>query len=166
MSGLSQKNSKFKTLDEAFSDLSVMLHTYPQSPTYNVDFLKSEKLDYSVKSLKHIDNYLNEIRKNKEVEKDWNKTVLRVGAYVGEVIRRSDEKGGWHWVDHDTALELDPIGWKDFEKSLFTCAVLYQGGKSFCFPLGKVYKFIENGREDSVRVFARVIIDKWKAESV
>ena len=157
---------QFDNLDEAFSDLSVMLHSYPESPTYRVDFLKSDKLDYSVKSLKHIDDYLNEIRKSKNLEKDWNKTVLRVGAYVGEVIRRSDKQERWHWVDHDTALQLDPIGWIDLEKSFFTCAVLYQGGKSFCFPLGKVYKFLENGREDSVRTFARVMIDRWETRPV
>ncbi len=157
---------EYDNLDEAFSDLSVMLHTYPKSPTYRVDLLRPKKLDYSLKSLKHLDDYLDEIRKTKEVEQDWNKTVLRVGAYVGEVIRRSDAKGRWHWVDHDTAVQLDPKGWKNFEKSIFTAAVLYQGGQSFCFPIGKVYKFLENGREDSVRAFARVMIDKWTAEPV
>lgn len=162
--GLFKKKTKFETQDDAFSDLSIMFHSFPENPTYHSDFLNPDLLNYSIESLDHVDDYLDKIRTQKEVEEEWNKTVLRAGAYVGEVIRRSDKKERWHWVDYETAKKIDPDGWRDFEKSIVTCAVLYQGGKSFCFPLGKVFKFLENGREDSVKLFAKVIIENWKNE--
>jgi len=150
--------------DEEFSDLSIMFHTFPENPAYQSGFLEPEKLDYSIESLEHVDNYPDKIRNGNGVDDEWNKTILRACAYVGEVIRKSDKKDRWHWVDYETALKIDPEGWCDFEKNIISCAVLYQGGKSFCFPLGKVSRFLENGREDSVKYFAEVIIENWKNE--
>lgn len=35
-----------------------------------------------------------------------------------------------------------------------------------CFPLAKICKFVENGNEDSVYSFARVILEDIKAKPV
>ena len=161
---LFQRKPQFPNQDEAASDLSVMLHSDTQTQTFRNELLDPCEFDYSLDSLKTLDDFLDTIRKDEEVEKEWNRTVLRAGAYAGEVIRRSNPAMTWHWIDHETASKIDPDTWKNFEKSIMTVLVLYRGGKSFCFPLGKVHKFLENGREDSLEFFAKVMIENWKKE--
>jgi hypothetical protein len=39
-------------------------------------------------------------------------------------------------------------------------AVLWDSGTGLTFPLAKVQKFLDNGREDSVQFFAKVVIEK------
>jgi hypothetical protein len=86
------------------------------------------------------------------------KLVLRCGAYVGEVIRRQAPTGTpWHWLTYDDAVRLDArLG--SLGQSLGTAAVLWDGRAGFCFPLARVGKYLENGAEDSVWVFAHAII--------
>ena len=86
------------------------------------------------------------------------KFALRAGAYVGEVIRRrSAPPKAWHWVDYDEAVRLDPR-LSSLGKGLGTIAILWDGQDGFCFPLGKVGKYLENGAEDSVKLFAQMMI--------
>ena len=149
--------------DEAFNDLSYMFHSCEDEPTFRSDLLKPELFDLTIDSLSHLDDYLDMIRVDPNVEDDWNRTVLRSGAYAGEVIRQNGNPNNWHWIDYDSALSIcDPniIG----EKSIVNCGVLWRGGESICFPLGKVYKFLDNGREDSIKYFTEVIIQMWKDE--
>ena len=141
---------------QALSELSQMF--YEDSATFGRQLLDRRKLDYSVESLKHVDEYLESIRKNKDVEATWNRTVLRAGAYVGEVIRRNDKKAQWRWVDHEGARSVEPKLFDSFGKSIATAAVLYDGKKGFSFPLAKVEKYLNNGSEDSVYFFAKVIM--------
>ncbi len=149
-----------KSQDEALSDLSRMFFEDRANPTFGIRHLDPKKLDFSVDSLKHVDEYLETIRKEKEVEKEWNRVVLRAGAYVGEVIRRNDKKTQWQWVDLDTAKSLDPKFFGSMPKVAATAAMLYNSKSGFAFPLAKVEKHLENGSEDSVYFFAQVILAK------
>lgn len=141
---------------QALSELSQIF--FEDSETYGRELLDRRKLDYSVESLKLIDEYLESIRKRKDVEATWNRTVLRAGAYVGEVIRRNDKKVQWRWVDYDGARSVEPEMFDSFGKSIATAAVLYDGNNGFSFPLAKVEKYLNNGSEDSVYFFAKVIM--------
>jgi hypothetical protein len=144
----------------ALSDLSRMFYEDRTSPTFGHQLLDARKLDYSVDSLKHVDEYLEKIRKDKEVEKTWNRVVLRAGAYVGEVIRRNDKKTKWQWIDFDAAKSINPKFFSQVGKSIAVAMVLHDGKDGFTFPLAKVEKYLENGSEDSVYSFARVILAK------
>ena len=44
--------------------------------------------------------------------------------------------------------------------ALGSAAVLWDSATGLTFPLGKVQKFLDNGREDSVQFFAKVMIEK------
>jgi len=46
----------------------------------------------------------------------------------------------------------------DFGESLGGAAVLWDSNDGLIFPLGKVQKFLDNGREDSVLFFAKVML--------
>jgi len=48
---------------------------------------------------------------------------------------------------------------KDVGMYLGTMGVLRASADTMCFPLGKVCKFLEAGREDSVHFFAQAIIE-------
>lgn len=145
--------------DEALHDLSIMLHSDTLNPTFQDHLLTPDDFDYSIKSLESLERYLNEIRKDKEVEQEWNRTVLRCGAYVGEVIRLAKPQANWHWIDYATAHTMDPHNLLFKQQGIYNSAILTNKPASYCFPLGKVHKFLENGPEDSVKMFASIMIE-------
>jgi len=144
----------------ALSDLSHMF--FEHQATFGRQHLDRRRLDFSVESLKHVNEYLEAIRKDKDVEKDWTRVVLRAGAYVGEVIRKNDKKVQWRWIDHEGFTQAEPKLSESFGKTVATAAVLYDGNKGFVFPLAKVEKYLNNGAEDDVYFFAQVIMSHEK----
>ena len=149
-----------KNQNAALSDLSRMFFEDRTNPTFGIRYLNPQKLDFSVESLKHVDEYLETIRKDKEVEKEWNRVVLRAGAYVGEVVRRNDKKTLWQWVDLDTAKSLDSQFFGSMPKVVASAAMLYDSKSGFAFPLAKIEKYLENGSEDSVYFFDQVMLSR------
>jgi hypothetical protein len=150
---------KPKLQDEALSDLAQMFITLPDDPTPGSEALDSSKLDFSLSSLVVIDKHLAKIRRRKLEDDDLIKFVLRCGAYVGEVIRRNSKAKTYHWLDFEEAARLS-TDVKHFGRCLPTVAILWDNKSGFTFPLGKVVKFLENGPEDSVHFFAKVMISK------
>ena len=147
-----------KVQDQAFSELAQMFTNFPDDPTPGSELLHKSNLDFSVKSLVVVDKHLAKMRRKKLENENLTKFVLRCGAYVGEVVRRHARSKTWHWLDFESASKLS----KDFVnygKCLPTVAVLWDGEEGFCFPLGKVIKYLENGSGDSVRGFASVMVD-------
>ena len=143
----------------ALSDLAHIF--FEDDDTFGREHLDRRRLDFSVESLKHVNDYLEAIRKDKDVETQGvtrAKVVLRAGAYVGEVIRKNDKKVQWRWVDYEGAKQVEPKLFESFGKRIATAAVLYDGNKGFVFPLAKVEKYLNNGAEDDVYFFAKVIM--------
>src|SRR5215467_3741034 len=143
----------------ALSDLAHIF--FEDDDTFGREHLDRRRLDFSVESLKHVNDYLEAIRKDKDVETQGvtrAKVVLRAGAYVGEVIRKNDKKVQWRWVDYEGAKQVEPKLFESFGKRIATAAVLYDGNKGFVFPLAKVEKYLNNGAEDDVYLFATVIM--------
>jgi hypothetical protein len=144
--------------DQALNELSATFFTDSQDPTFGLEHLKAERLDYSIESLAEINSYLEVIRSDPNVKEVWNKVVLRCGAYVGEVIRRNSNHREYHWIDYKNALKVDEATFEKFGYVIGTAAVLYSEGPSFCFPLAKVEKYLLNGPEDDVQFFAESIL--------
>ncbi|MDC4227324.1 MAG: hypothetical protein MPW15_24550 [Candidatus Manganitrophus sp.] len=151
-----KKGPKFS--DEEFSDLSLMLTQDSQNQTYKRELLNAEKLDFSLESLRHIDEYLEHIHKNPPEGNDFIRLVLRCGAYVGEVIRKHSNKQ-LHWVSYEEAAKHSESARK-LEYTVASAGILFHEPESMSFPLGKVCKFIENGNEDSVYFFAKVLLER------
>jgi len=142
-------------VDREFSELSVMLTQDDDNPTYLRELLDPEQLDFSLESLKHLDSYLEQLHNTPPQGHDLFRVALRCGAYIGEVMRKQAPQ--YHWLAYEVAAQHDDMVRK-FGRSIATTGVLWRGGKSMCFPLGKVCKFIENGSEDSVYFFAKVLL--------
>ncbi len=155
---------KPKLQDKALSELAQMF-ALPESvaddPTPGTELLKPSRLDFTVKSLGFVDDYLARMRTRRldEDSDDYFKLVLRCGAYVGEVIRRNARGKTYHWLDWKGALRINK-SIADFGENLGGAAVLWDSAEGLTFPLAKVQKFLDNGREDSVQFFAQVIIAK------
>jgi hypothetical protein len=153
-------NRKPKIHDQALEELSQMFFMeLPDDPTPGLELLDASRLDYTVESLAHVDDYLEAMRKRKLEDEDYGKVVLRAGAYVGEVVRRNVPNKEYHWLDYKGAVKINDMV-KDFGEDLGTAAVLWNGEDGLTFPLGKIMKYLENGSEDSVQFFAKVMIDQ------
>jgi hypothetical protein len=119
-----------KLQDGAFDDLAQMFIANPEDPTPCGEHLDAARLDFTVDSLAVVDAHLESVRAR---------------GLEGQA------------VDYDEAVRLDPrlaaLG-----KSPGTVAVLWDGKDGFCFPLGKVGKYLQNGAEDSVKLFAHMMV--------
>jgi hypothetical protein len=96
-------------------------------------------LDYSEASIKRADDALGKIRQEYLLKKSedgvWGLSVM-FGAYVGEVIRRSDSKAFWK-KDH---LKIGEA----------TFPLFWGVGDDCSFPVGWCQKRILNGEEDNI----------------
>ena len=121
--------------------------------------LKRESLDYSVESLKQVDEYLTFLyeHKPKRITKAWLNTVLWGGAYVGEVIRRN-ASCEHDWVSFEDWIQEHPEHLRSLgpENTLPVCAVLRFRQNAFTLPLNKVSKFINNGPEDGTWAYGAI----------
>ena len=160
MFSLFSKHPNF--VDREFGDLSLMLTQDKGNPTFRRDLLDESKLDFSMESLRHIDSYLEILYKNPPEGHDMARVVLRCGAYVGEVMRKQIPKL-FHWVTHDEAAKHSKMV-AGFERSISTAGILWKSNESMSFPLGKVCKYLENGSEDSLYFFAKVLLDNERGQ--
>ena len=124
-------------------------------------YLSRHLLDGSIDSLHHVDKYLVHIHQNRArlSDDDWNLTVLRAGAYVGEVMRHAAPAGTFRWVDYEEYIPEHPDMQAMLpERTPATCAFLVSNSDQMCMPLNKIARFIEEGTEHSVHYFAGVFL--------
>lgn len=157
-------NRKPKVQDEALAEVALMFKSpemMTDNPTPGIELVDTSRLDFSVESLGLVDDYLDVMRKRQLDDDSVFKLVLRCGAYVGEVILRNATARGQecHWLDYQEALKVNK-DIEEFGESLGTAAILWDGNAGLSFPLEKVAKFLENGREDSVQFFAKAMLAK------
>jgi hypothetical protein len=150
-----RRGPKFQ--DRALSDLSEMFYDEPDNPTPGVELLDRSRLDYTLESLKHVDEYLDAMRHRTLDDREYFVTVLRTGAYVGEVIRRTSTTRQFHWVDYDMAVKHSDFAASLGGPSAELAAILWEHPESMSFPLGKVAKFLDNGPEESTYFFAAIV---------
>lgn len=135
------------------------------SPLYRDVFFDSGRLDFSISSLEHVESCISRIKNKKYFIREYNITVLRLGAYTGEVIRTSSNKN-FHWYSYET-VSMNSKFLQSAGLQLSTKNVLYsEEYDEMIFPLGKIIKYIENGGEESLAVYAGVIINEIQSSSM
>ena len=122
------------------------------------ELLRRDRLDWSLDSLREVDAYLGQLHDRQDTldAAAAEITVLRGGAYVGEVVRLGRSSGGFHWVDYDDYVPREPklaamLGPRD----VATCAFLVAPDGGMTMPLNKIARFLGEGPEHSVHFFAR-----------
>jgi hypothetical protein len=96
-------------------------------------------------------------RRRDELERQsWIRSVLRGGAYVGEVIR-NNAKRRYDWVDYDQYMPRHPDLRRLIpERTTATCAFLCTDTDVMTMPLNKIVRFIEEGPENNIHYYASV----------
>jgi hypothetical protein len=140
-----------------------------------VEFIKTnfgQQLDFSVESLRHVDNYLEKIYFRTESQlgffaklfakkfsdNDLWYIISSTGFYTGEVVRKCSLPDH-HWFRFKDWISAHPshIELLGSEPGMGTMFILGNDKGDMCLPLSKSGKFLENGREDSVYYFAQMI---------
>ena len=119
-----------------------------------VQGLELPDLDWSIESLEWLEDYLYAVH-NSASASEHDLTyydVSRIGSYVGEVIRRNvAPEFYWHTHKEWAARQPEQTEARNDEPDKTKLFVLGHEDYGFCFPIGKVVKFLDNGYEDSVR---------------
>ncbi|MCE9636024.1 MAG: hypothetical protein K8T90_09980 [Planctomycetes bacterium] len=110
-------------------------------------------LDYSVASLQAVDDIIEGLRRDGCTSSQVGETTFGFGCYVGEVFVRH-AGGRWrsgkesaHAVFHDAPLMVELANGK------------------WCNPVGKVFKRLDAGTENSLPYFYRVFADQTDART-
>jgi hypothetical protein len=101
-------------------------------------------LDYSVASLKAVDEIVEGLRQDGCTADQIGETLFGFGCYVGEVFVRH---AGGKWRN---AAETSMAKFAGFP------LVIELGKESLCNPIGKVFKRRENGEADGLPYFYQV----------
>lgn len=152
-------NGNVERVDEVLSAISTFLvNGNPDGDVPYVEKLNRDKLDYSVSSLKYVDEYLKIVRRKNLNDHQTSLIVLRCGAYCGEVIKNNTH--GLEWIAYEQEVLLENImgQWKIKKDPIYSYFLYGSHSKSLIQPLQKVIKFIENGEEDSLEFFAKAMI--------
>ena len=104
-------------------------------------------LDYSPASLSKVDSILETFHREGLDQSQIGETVFSLGCYVGEVLVRNN--GGTWKLPKDSFLA------KLVRRGENIMVVDLPNGTT-CNPIGKAFKFLENGRTDSVAYFYQV----------
>jgi hypothetical protein len=106
--------------------------------------IKGVVLDYSVASLQAVDDILEQFREGGGKSGQMAETLFGFGCYVGEVFVRN---AGGSWT---LTAETKMAGMAGFP------LVIQTGPVTFCNPIAKVFKRLDNGIEDNLPYFFQV----------
>ena len=140
---------------------SVFIHdTDFKNKVFRKEFLDISKLDYSLESLKQIDEYLEKIRLVISIDTDdYFFTVLRAGAYCGEVIRKEVGEENLAWIAYSSIVnENEKL--ENKQQNLDSSYILSTKDSLRLSPMSKVQKYILNGEEDSLYSYAQTFVDQ------
>ena len=113
-------------------------------------------LDYSIKSVEHIENILEEQFKNgKPIENGLfanglGSKVFSIASYIGEVIIRNTNNTNWEFDSADPEND-------------FNMMVSSKSGSKI-WPMQKLGKRIKNGNEDNIFHYTAIIVRSFNEE--
>jgi len=107
---------------------------------------KRGRFDYSGESLARLDQVIEAMRREGATSAQVSETLLDFGCYVGEVLVRS---AGARWR---LAAETPLVASAGFP------IVIEFGGGSFCNPIDKVFRRLDEGKEHDLSYFFRVFV--------
>jgi hypothetical protein len=114
----------------------------------NVD---SVELDYSPQSLTEVDGIIGKFHSERLTADQIGSTIFSFGCYVGEVLVRHQ---GGVWKKPAQSI------WSRLSFGNADMMVVETPNGSIWNPIGKAFKLLENGKEDSVSYFYDVTTKK------
>ena len=101
-------------------------------------------LDFSPESIAAVDEIIEQLRQDGVTEEQVGETLFGFGCYLGEVLVR---RNGAVWRASDDTPMRNAAGFQ---------MVVDLGSDKFCNPIGKAFKRLANGQEDSLPYFYQV----------
>ncbi|USK35926.1 hypothetical protein LIT25_11895 [Bacillus sp. F19] len=102
--------------------------------------LTREKLNYSNESLYLVNEYVNRLKGTDLLNKNVNTFSIRIGAYIGEVIRKNINDD-YHWYEYTTVEHLIPKA-HNFNDYIKTQQVIYsKKNNRMIVPMYEVYNY-------------------------
>lgn len=127
-----------------------------QKKIINFNKIDISMLDFSVSSLDEIDLWMVSVWQSKStVDSDsLEDTLLWVGSYVGEVIRRNSPKR-FRWIGYREFIEKYGKSNMNIMPYSFEYQYILDGSNNVAsFPFSKVSKYMDNGPEENLKYFA------------
>jgi hypothetical protein len=90
---------------------------------WDIKYLTSTNLDYTIDSLQLIDQYAKKLKGSDLLNQYFDILVSRIGSYLGEVIKRNS-KGDFHWYNLKVIENKFP-SLKEYSKSMKQNEILY-----------------------------------------
>lgn len=125
--------------------------------TINAFKALDKNLDYSVKSVEHIENLLEEQFKNGQpiqgslFSNGLGGKAFSIASYIGEVIIRNTKNTDWVFDPNDPDNEMNMmVATKDGSK---------------VWPMQKLGKRIQNGNEDNIYHYTAIIVKRFNENS-
>lgn len=134
-------------------------HRGPSIDLARPDFLDRSELDYSIASLKLVDEYLQRLHDSDESQysdEEYGNAVLWAAAYFGEVIRRH-AKGHYRWASYDALREALPTIAERVPSTETTRWLLFEPMGSVFTPIEKVMRRLSYGG-DRLHPFAVAVL--------
>ena len=125
--------------------------------TVNAFKALDKKLDYSIKSVEHIENLLEEQFKNGQpiegglFSNGLGGKAFSIASYIGEVIIKNTKNTDW---------EFDP---SDPDNEMNMMVASRDGSK--IWPMQKLGKRIQNGNEDNIYHYTAIIVKQFNEGS-
>jgi hypothetical protein len=144
-------------VEQGMESLAFLFVNSLDEPLISNSNFKQDLLDYSIDSLDIVNSFLDGIHKNLDTIPPEKLTiiVLRVGAYIGEVIRKNGKKNNFKWISYKSTVSLWPEIDDLYGETISTVTVLLkEKPRLYNFPLGKVWKYIHFGASEDVKEFA------------
>ncbi|MBS3175599.1 hypothetical protein J4440_06990 [Candidatus Woesearchaeota archaeon] len=153
-------NGKLLNVNEVLSSISLFFvdGNIPDKDIPYAEKLDRSKLDFSVASLRYVDEYLKIVRKKKLNDRQKALICLRCGTYCGEVIRKNTFDLEWITYEQEILLENYMGKFKVKKDPIYSYFLYGKHAKSLSQPIQKVIKFFENGEGDSLEFFAKMVI--------
>ncbi len=129
------------------------------------DKINTISLNYSLDSLKEVDNYLKILHRQSEgiSDTEYQNLIVWCGAYIGEVIRRNAAIE-YHWIHYDDYMKNKSDSLRNtIPLSLTTHAFLLAIEFNYVtMPMNKVARWLDEGEANNVHFYASVDIAKKK----
>ncbi|MBO1911857.1 hypothetical protein J4G37_44595, partial [Microvirga sp. 3-52] len=95
--------SKNKLVKDNLKGSAKLMFQDVSKDAWDQENLTKENLDFTVDSIRYIDLYAKKLMTTDAelLDKHFDNFVSRIGAYIGEVIKRNLEQG-YHWFEFDS----------------------------------------------------------------
>lgn len=161
--------AKLVNVNEEIADLADLL-VRGEEPRYKPRQLDLRALDYSLESLLVIHNYLLVIRKEKISKDTFLPLLLRIGAYVGETVRRAKVMRQPFWCEYAVVKQHDDLLLIYTPRSLVTSFMLVFpkfGGKDIqglAWPVQAVDEYFRHKKNVNIVKYTQWVLAEFPDE--